>query len=530
MSRRGPFRPSYTSGYGHHGRYDQAASSSRYDQAAISRRRQADYYKYQPKRSLDYDDRPRGSDYDFERENKKNLDRFYDEHFRTPAKKRKTTTPEKPKKTDGKLSEGNVTEEELSEDNTNDVKDLKQIIKKLRKKASLRAKTIKIKDDLIIKNKKLKEKVEMLQSKVEKHAKKGPSLEEAENLDFTLKETELKEQISQLNMDIDRIRKERNEIKKDNDRIRSERNELKDKIAVFQSSSGNENEVKLQSKVDNLIKENQVLKSKLELQTDAELQVKITNLSQENQELESKLKLQSEGFQVQVDKLHQENENLKLRIENHNLKFLKLDSKMKNEISELGIIDEAESSPDRSSCVDISDDEEDKASKKSRNVQKEFESIEDIFSDVDFEDEKFEIGRHVIRNFIAPKFSISISKGFKVPKDLTTEKFKPTPVALNNKLVFVSIGSGTGIHKGSKKACGLYSSCRIFWTEGSKITKIRVLQDVAGGQRHEVWACAHHDEASRKGYSLQTQTVVYESDSPAENKGDCQGEDGNKAK
>ena len=53
---------------------------------------------------------------------------------------------------------------------------------------------------------------------------------------------------------------------------------------------------------------------------------------------------------------------------------------------------------------------------------------------------------------------------------------------------------------------------------------------MAGGQRHEVWACAHHDEASRKGYSLQTQTVVYESDSPAENKGDCPGEDGIKAK
>ena len=146
----------------------------------------------------------------------------------------------------------------------------------------------------------------------------------------------------------------------------------------------------------------------------------------------------------------------------------------------------------------------------SKKVAAEFESLDEIFSDADFEDDKFVIGRHIIRNFTTAKHSIS--EGIDIPQDLKLGKFNPTPVALNNKIVFISIGSGTGTHIKEKKPCGLYPTCRIFWTNGARISKVRILHDVPGASRNEVWACEHHNLASVKGYTLQTQAVMYDNE------------------
>ena len=99
---------------------------------------------------------------------------------------------------------------------------------------------------------------------------------------------------------------------------------------------------------------------------------------------------------------------------------------------------------------------------KDSKISQEFADIEAIFSsEVDFEDDKFFIGRHVIRNFLDPKSAIS--KEVSVPNDLHSNKFKPTPVSLNNRIVFISIGSGVASNTQGKKGCGLFPACRIFW-------------------------------------------------------------------
>ena len=137
---------------------------------------------------------------------------------------------------------------------------------------------------------------------------------------------------------------------------------------------------------------------------------------------------------------------------------------------------------------------------KDSKISQEFADIEAIFSsEVDFEDDKFYIGRHVIRNFLDPKSAIS--KEVSVPN-----KCKPTPVSLNNRIVFISIGSGVASNTQGKKGCGLFPACRIFWKQISQIAKVRILLGATGQVKEDVWACKHHNDASMNGYVLQTQT------------------------
>ena len=84
--------------------------------------------------------------------------------------------------------------------------------------------------------------------------------------------------------------------------------------------------------------------------------------------------------------------------------------------------------------------------------------------------------------------------------------FKPTPVSLNNRIVFISIDSDVASNTQGKKGCGLFPACRIFWKQNSQIAKVRILLGSTGQVKEDVWACKHHNDASMNGYVLQTQT------------------------
>ena len=52
----------------------------------------------------------------------------------------------------------------------------------------------------------------------------------------------------------------------------------------------------------------------------------------------------------------------------------------------------------------------------SKKITAKFESLDEIFSDIDFKDYKFVIGRHIIKNFTTAKHSISEVKASIFPK------------------------------------------------------------------------------------------------------------------
>ena len=118
------------------------------------------------------------------------------------------------------------------------------------------------------------------------------------------------------------------------------------------------------------------------------------------------------------------------------------------------------------------------------------------------------IGNTEIRNYIDPRDSIT--RGITVPDDLAGKEFKPSPVSLNNKVVFIALSTGVGYHDGGKRTCAL-AGCNIFWNQGSKISKVRILVGQPSLVGNEPWVCNHHSQASINGFQLQTQKVMRKS-------------------
>ena len=168
-----------------------------------------------------------------------------------------------------------------------------------------------------------------------------------------------------------------------------------------------------------------------------------------------------------------------------------------------GKLSQSEASSDTNSNSMASSDKT-----KAAKVSAQYESLDDIFfnTDDEFEDDIFYVGKYEVKNFSNPKDSLS--KNVKVPKDIKTSKFKPTPVSLNNKVVFVATGSMMVCHKGDKRGCSL-GPCRIVWNKGDKIAKVRILIGLPAQVNQEVWVCHHHQQASLKGFTLQKQILSY---------------------
>ena len=139
----------------------------------------------------------------------------------------------------------------------------------------------------------------------------------------------------------------------------------------------------------------------------------------------------------------------------------------------------------------------------------ESESI-DLFSEEEFPDKTFEIGRTVISNYYNSKETIIDYS--KIPADIFNDdsKFRATPTSLNNKLVFIAINNNFGEHQpdkdSRKKFCELSPVCNIGWSKGDEITKVLILDsDNHPRTGEEVWGCRHHAIASIDGVKLQAQ-------------------------
>ena len=137
------------------------------------------------------------------------------------------------------------------------------------------------------------------------------------------------------------------------------------------------------------------------------------------------------------------------------------------------------------------------------------ESVE-LFSEEEFPDETFEIGRTVVSNYFNSKDTIIDYS--KIPDDIFDQesRFRATPTSLNNKIVFIACNNNFGEHKPDKdlrkKFCELAPVCHIGWSRGDKITKVLIIDSDNHPRTSEaVWGCRHYAQASIDGVILQTQ-------------------------
>ena len=133
-------------------------------------------------------------------------------------------------------------------------------------------------------------------------------------------------------------------------------------------------------------------------------------------------------------------------------------------------------------------------------------------SDEEFDDLNFAVGNTIVKHYLNPRDINLLTKNVDLPKLMEGIQFKATPVALNNHLVFIAVNNSSTKHKGGRKSCGLSPVCRITWTEGSEISKVKVLVGPPIIEGSEVWSCYHHSKASREGVKLQTQVLDYTSE------------------
>ena len=123
----------------------------------------------------------------------------------------------------------------------------------------------------------------------------------------------------------------------------------------------------------------------------------------------------------------------------------------------------------------------------------------------EFEDENLKIGIYEIKNYLNPKDTIATDVD--LPEQFKNKVFKPTPTALNNKLVFMAVGTGSTSHRGDKQGCKLSPACGMFWTKGDRIAKVLILAGNHPEVGEEVWSCFHHTQASVRGFKLQAQMI-----------------------
>ena len=127
-------------------------------------------------------------------------------------------------------------------------------------------------------------------------------------------------------------------------------------------------------------------------------------------------------------------------------------------------------------------------------------------SDEEFEEENFNVGIFTVKNY--SNEDISIAKNIKVPANIKNKLFQPASISINQKAVFVAVGTGSHEHSGGRQGCGLAPGCQITWGKGTRISKVAVLSGNHPEVGKEVWSCHHHSIASIAGYRLQMQMVT----------------------
>ena len=432
----------------------------------------------------------------------------YKDQFKTPMKDRSSNnhyTPRRPIKRpryqDSSRDRNRISYADLAAENRN----LNRIVQDLRKKSDLKQQTIVIKDNLILKNTKLKQQLEDVKAELKEY-KEGRKVNASDNdihAECKVKLDNCKKDygstIEKYEEKLDNRKREMKDVKEENERLRKERDVSKsaadstsERLSKF-SSRTLENEKVLN---DEIVK----LKS-----TVVDLENKLAERSTALEENE-KLKLQMDGLRTKLDAFKQSFKSIR-----------KLDLSSSQTIHDTQNIEDSQnielyetqsdnlltSGPD---TVVVDDTEEVGSSGDNSSVKVGLPQTEDLFlpSDEEWEDKNFKVGKYIVKNYYNPK-ATTRSEGLQVPEDIATDLFKPSIVSLNNLLVFVALGSGTVNHKGDTRTCGLYPACKIGWKKGTTISKVRVLDGPSNLIGSDLWACSHHHQASLEKVALQTQ-------------------------
>ena len=454
--------------------------------------------------------------------------------LKTPIKRRRSPyNPSAPKKAKKNIQEddknnkkgGDITDEESNElDEIAKLKaaitDKNKQIVELRRKSILRQGTIRIKDDLILKTRKLEGTIMDLKAE----------LENLKNNEESLKSTasNLEEKIEALELQL---------VQKNNSSGDSGEAEVAEKNVVISDL-----ELKLTRKIkknSDLLKENKRLRKERDSARDdaKKLEVEKGNVADQNEVLESKLKA-----------VKSKNKSLTKDIQDRNDKILKAQTVFEEKLKELSIsqlgpgymsqqevdsvsvgIEPQEKSDDGGKSELSNDDksvgsdgsvlaersvEDDEGGKSgpvglddTENQSNKYEIDLDEYimpsGDEDFEDEYLRIGNVEIKNYYNPVDSVA--KGLDPPAEFATDLFRPSVTSLNNKLIFCAKTTSEAFHNGGKKSCGLEPACCISYEPGAKIGHVQVLQGHHNKVGGDVWCCYHHVDASVKGVQLQIQ-------------------------
>ena len=469
-------------------------------------------------------------------------------HFdhKTPVKKEVgnvgPAAPKKAKKVIVEVTDGSENEE----DNLAKLKaELNLKIKEvsgLRKKSSLKQKTLKKTQDLEMRNKKLSDSVEILKSNLEEEKVKNEDLEnkviELENEADALKNessrfsnsaSKSREDISRKSAeDIRRLKKENNELKADlaetNSYLRRVRGE-RDALKIEKR--------KLESNLDKLRKEH-VEKEEVE------------DIKAENIELKKLIKEKSRSLEkIKADSGKTIREQ---KVARSMLQVLDLEKEQLNNLDEddttgdssnsdnllspvikrkvvkasAALSDSDDNNTDNNSVVGNVNDElvnvSNDGKEKKENVVDNFDCpktcynpSQDMFdsvifaSDEEWADDFTRINNVEVFNYKNPKDCAA--KSLKAPLKYTNGQFKPVICSLNNLVNFIAVDAYSTQHDVNKKgSCGLKPICKNIWGDGTMIAKLYIL----GTENHpnnetERWCCVHHSVASGTGFLLQTQ-------------------------
>jgi hypothetical protein len=121
----------------------------------------------------------------------------------------------------------------------------------------------------------------------------------------------------------------------------------------------------------------------------------------------------------------------------------------------------------------------------------------------------FVVNGYEVNNYKEPKKFAG--KDLKPPSKYYSGKFKPGICALNNQIVFISVGAHQMGNHYNRAACNLKPHCHIKWNKGDPITRVFIFSTPSHPKNNqEVWVCLHHGQASLSNVQLQVQTMYIE--------------------
>ena len=488
------------------------------DARTPSRDRRGELDRNRKSRDSHYIDRPSGSKSQSEcnRERKSSGSSTKKMDFKTPSQKRKPEDDYKIPKRPRKLRFGNDTDEEKDNKKVDEIEDLENQLKelksdarkkdlelaKLRKKATLKEKTIQKTEDLEGRNRKiwrenaslkteiadLKIELESCQSKLRRSGESNTNISKKTSDDLT-----------RLRKERDSTKKELNDAKEDlkatKDSLKLARDETK--LLAKERDHAKNASKEFGDTLDRVRGEREQLKKTRRVTEDLENELSQMRICKE----EAENNLQSRAREWFRKEKELQEKLASLEIDDEDLKVRKLDK--------IASSDEEEN-PNSTYCIvpeesqTVSSDEEN-----APDTQDLLESEEFILpSDEEFPDDTKEIKNYEIRNYKNPKSCLAT--GMKIPAKYLSKEFKPSVTTLNNRVIFVSAGSLKTTHNDEyKSGCGLSPACNIKWSVGTSISRVYIFGCVSHPYNNkEVWCCSHHNDASRDGVQLQTQHIA----------------------